>query len=334
MASPTDKMVNGSLWQHTPQNHDTSLDVSDDSFLDWKHTIARKNGLKLPDVPIIGTADIVGLKPREAGHGTSDLLGMYGVTMTVASSEKQLKGIDGSPIDANAYWNDKKTLTEMLRLRQIFQKYPTDFFVKLGIKKVVIMNGDKDVEIKKDTYINVLGEVSLSEHPGSIFLDQEGFESFDHEVVHVIDDATGCLRVPDKQYAKINNGLDIYADTRPANVYSQEQFKRANSQRITHRQKRVSTQRQFTATEYGFTNEHEDKADLGQSLFDFYHFSQACFSGSNILRDKFNLLLTRVRLWNPDFGSYLLTVNQHCENRDEVLAQREAYEAQRERRLR
>lgn len=286
-----------------------------EQYRDWQHAAARQNGLELRDAPHLSDEEktILAKHPRAVFKSTRSFLRQYDLGLAVPQTEEELTDVLGSPIAPKDLYTPENA-KQMQRLQQIVQKYPINYFKRIGVDTIALMRGDDDVEIKKGVTIDVGGEVNLGNDPNAIFLDPRSVEVFDHEAFHQFDKAVGCMVNTDTQYEERNGKVAIYADPqeRPKDVYSLPGLATVNNNRRYAGESELGMSSVYVNTDYAFTHSTEDKAEIGKDTFDFDTFTMACNSGSEVLKNKFILLFARLKLFEPAFAKYLLTVNPHC----------------------
>jgi hypothetical protein len=231
-ASPDEHVL-----QHNRLGQDKML--GDEQFRVWQHAVAQQNGFTLKDSPTNnmnqGERDMFLDNTPATFYGVADFVKDYGVTLTVPNSEKLLDGIDASPINLAKFWTDRNAAARLLDLRDIIQKYPTDYFKRLDINEIALVEGDKDVALSNDKKLIVGGEVNLGKHPHAIYLSYESTATLDHEMEHVVDYQMGCDE-RDLGFEVLNEGVDVYADKTPRGVYSEESFFKENKKRSARAQ--------------------------------------------------------------------------------------------------
>lgn len=314
--SPTNKMVKLHSQRTTINKGGIRHNVpalDDKHFRAWEHTIAKENSFSLADAPFVTTDIYIKQEgsPKGVFEATQKFASRFDLSLNLATSKRELDKILGSPVNQKTLWTADNAANFQL-LQGHLEQYPTNFFKQIGIDSIVLMEGSKSAEFKKGEKGWVAGQVALGDHPHTIFLDYKSPGSLEHEVEHVVDGLTGCAG-DDPQYTRLNKGVNIYAEKRPSNVYSEEGLQDMNEKRMKKNQPLLGVGGEYAVTDYSFTNTLEDKAEMGKAEFSPDMIELRCSYVSDVVAKKFALLFTRFRLLYPSFADLVLKTSTHCE---------------------
>ncbi len=183
--------------------------------------------------------------------------------MGTASS---LVGIDGIPVTPEQAATPQFA-ANTLGLAEEVSRYPEEFIRKIGVQKAVIMQGTNGVG----------GEVAVSKHPHTIFLDRNLSRAFDHELSHLVDDVSGCLKDADPTFVNLNPG-DIYNGSPDRShytnaeqhlmhvIYAKYDIVDPDQPKLSPAALQDEHDRIGAVSEYSFTSGPEDKAENGVVL--------------------------------------------------------------------
>ncbi len=298
--------------------------LGDADFRYWQHVVANNHGFNLADSPTGKGSqlsheerDALAKNPHDALAGLSIFAKNYSLGIAIPVHQSELKGLDVSPVSNELVSGGYEVGSSIMKLRDELEKYPTDMFKRLGINKIALVKGNEDVELPNGKKINVGGQVHFKYHRDTIFVDIYSADVLDHEIWHTADFAMGCGTYSDVAYTELNDGVAIYANETPKDVYSASTFWKKNQDRKNRGLPQLDPADVYTTTDYGLTNELEDKAEVGKHLTDGQAFAEVCTRGEARVKSKAVLLLARLRKWYPGFGSYLMSTGDHCSIRSD-----------------